>query len=238
MTTTSAPATAPTRTAPPRARGGWLWIALSSLAIVAFAVGPYLTGSLTQLAGAKVGLAVNYAHRAALVQVAFYLHVLSGGVALALGPVQFLARLRQRRPALHRATGRVYLVAVAVAGFAGLAIAPVNRAGFDGFFGFGTLAALWLYTALRAYRTARGGDFAAHQAWIIRNFALTYAAVTLRAWTGLLIGVQVPFLHGTFTPAMADQLFANAYLAVPFLCWVPNIVVAEWLVRRRGLPPI
>ncbi|MBI1758687.1 MAG: DUF2306 domain-containing protein [Actinobacteria bacterium] len=238
MTTTTSPAAAPSRTSAPRARGGWLWITLSSLAIVAFAVGPYLTSSLAQLASSRGGLADNYAHRPVPVQVAFYVHVLFGGIALMVGPVQFLARLRQRRPALHQATGRVYLIAVAVAGIAGLGIAPVNRAGFDGFFGFGTLAVLWLYTALRAYRAARGRDFASHQAWMIRNFALTYAAVTLRAWTGLLIVVQVPFLHGTVTPEVSSHMFANAYWAVPFLCWVPNIVVAEWLVRRRGLPGI
>jgi hypothetical protein len=68
---------------------------------------------------------------------------------------------------------------------------------------------------------------------MIRNYAFTYAAVTLRVWLGVLILVQVPFVDaGTDF----DALFANAYNAVPFLCWVPNMFVAEWLIRRRGLP--
>ncbi|MEU4195507.1 hypothetical protein AB0E69_26640 [Kribbella sp. NPDC026611] len=33
-----------------------------------------------------------------------------------------------------------------------------------------------------------------------------------------------------------DQLMNNAYAAVPFLCWLPNIVVAELMIRRRNLP--
>ncbi|MBG0821746.1 DUF2306 domain-containing protein [Planomonospora sp. ID91781] len=80
---------------------------------------------------------------------------------------------------------------------------------------------------------AYGGAPAGHQAWMIRNYALTYAAVTLRTWLGVLIMVQTPFAG---MDADFDAVFANAYHAVPFLCRLPNIVVAEWLIRRRGLP--
>ena len=69
---------------------------------------------------------------------------------------------------------------------------------------------------------------------MMRNFALTYAAVMLRIWLPLLILAQVPFAG----PAGfdGDAAFANAYAVVPFLAWLPNLVVAEWLIRRRGLP--
>ncbi|GAA4382228.1 hypothetical protein [Agromyces bauzanensis] len=33
-----------------------------------------------------------------------------------------------------------------------------------------------------------------------------------------------------------EAAFANAYAVVPFLAWLPNLVVVEWLIRRRGLP--
>jgi predicted membrane protein DUF2306 len=74
-------------------------------------------------------------------------------------------------------------------------------------------------------------DVASHRAWMMRNFALTYAAVTLRLWLGLLIGLQA--IPGDFD---FESAFANAYGVVPFLAWLPNLVVAEWLIRRRGLP--
>jgi hypothetical protein len=70
---------------------------------------------------------------------------------------------------------------------------------------------------------------------MIRNVALTYAAVMLRLWIGVLMGVQSPWIT---SEASADAAFANAYAAVPFLCWLPNLVVAEWLVRRRDLPTL
>lgn len=53
----------------------------------------------------------------------------------------------------------------------------------------------------------------------IAVFALTYAAVTLRLWLGVLV------------PILGD--FRSAYVLVPFLAWVPNLLVVEWLLRRR-----
>ena len=218
-----------------RHRVGWTWIALSSLAIAVYAVTPYVTAPLHELAGDAVGLAGAYEDKAAWVHAAFYVHIVGGGVALLLGPLQLWRSLRERVPSVHRAIGRTYLVAVLVGGVAALALAPVSSAGMVGFFGFGTLGILWIWTGWRGYRAIRAGDVRSHQAWMIRNFALTYAAVTLRLWTGVLVAVQTPWIA---TGADADAAFTNAYAAVPFLAWIPNLVVAELLVRRRGLPAL
>lgn len=204
---------------------------LSSLTIAGFAVVPYLTASLAELSDAGVGVADTYDGRPAVVQAAFYAHIVAGGLALVTGPFQFWRGLRDRHRSVHRWMGRGYLAAVAIAGVAGLVIAPFSEAGLAGLVGFGTLAVLWLVSAWRAYRAIRARDVANHRAWMMRNFALTYSAVTLRLWLGVLIGVQA--LPGGFD---FDAAFANAYGVVPFLAWLPNLVVAEWLIRRRGLP--
>jgi len=57
---------------------------------------------------------------------------------------------------------------------------------------------------------------------MIRNFALTFAAVTLRIWLPLMAGL----MHVPFTPA---------YVTVSWLCWVPNLLLAEVLVHRPHL---
>ncbi|MBM7832532.1 putative membrane protein [Agromyces cerinus] len=212
-------------------RAAWTWVLLSSLAIAVYAVVPYLTASLSALSDDGAGLAPNYDRQPGFVQLAFYAHIVAGGVALIVGPLQFWRGLRVRHPRVHRWTGRGYLVAVLIAGVAGLVMAPFNSAGLVGFFGFGALAVLWIVTGWRAYRSIRAGDVASHRAWMMRNFALTYAAVTLRLWIGVLLGVQA--LPGDFE---FEAAFENAYAAVPFLCWIPNLIVAEWLIRRRGLP--
>lgn len=211
-------------------RIGFAWVVLSSLAIVAFAVSTYTAGTMASLAEQGSGLAPHYASLPTFFQYVLYVHIACAAVALLIGPAQFATALRTRFNRLHRTLGRVYLVAVVVGGVAGLILAPVNEAGFVGFFGFGALAVLWVVTAVKAYRSVRARDFRSHQAWMIRNFALTYAAVTLRIWIGVLVATHL--LLGL----PGEETFANAYAAVPFLAWLPNIVVAEIMIARRGLP--
>jgi uncharacterized membrane protein len=205
---------------------------LLSVAITGYFVGQYATGSLQALGARHIGVAPNYAHRPLLIQLAFYAHIVAGGVALASGPFQFVTALRRRRPGVHRWVGRVYLGAIGCASVAGFVMAFISEAGLVGFFGFGSLAVLWGWTARRGYRAIRGRDVASHRAWMIRSFALTFAAVTLRLWLGLLMAGQA--MAGGH--ASADQMFHNAYAAVPFLSWLPNIVIAELMIRRRDLP--
>ncbi|MFD6156445.1 DUF2306 domain-containing protein [Nocardia sp. NPDC060256] len=216
-----------------RARWSWAWVTLSSVTIAGYFVGQYAQGTLDSLAHRHVGLAASYAFRAWPIQAAFYLHITFAGLALALGPWQFATRLRSRRPRIHRAIGRAYLISVAIGSIAALVMSMFSSIGLNGFFGFGTLAVLWGWTSWRGYRAIRARDFADHQAWMIRSFALTYAAVTLRLWFGVLIFAQIPFVH-------SDDPFATimreAYAPLPFLCWLPNIVIAELIIRGRGLP--
>ena len=233
MTTYSpAPPAAAVRRRPTtvRRRIGFVWLALSSLAIVGFALSTYTAGTIAALAADEVGLAPHYSTLPEFFHAVLYVHIGGACLALLLGPLQFATALRARFTRVHRWTGRVYIAAVLVAGTAGLILAPVSEAGFVGFFGFGGLAVIWLVSAVAAYRTARAGDFRAHRAWMIHNFAMTYAAVTLRLWLGILVAVHLAFgLEGS-------QAFTNAYAAVPFLAWLPNLVIAEIMIARRGLP--
>ena len=153
--------------------------------------------------------------------VGIYAHVFAAALTLAIGPFQFSSRLRARRPALHRGLGRVYLgVGVLVGGVAGLFMAVRAFGGWPSQLGFGLLAVGWLYTGLRAYLAIRAGQVAVHRRWMVRNFALSFAAVTLRL-----------YLPGSMVSGLPFEL---AYPVIAWLCWVPNVVVAEWLLRRRS----
>jgi uncharacterized membrane protein len=153
------------------------------------------------------------------VQTAFYLHITCGGLALLLSPLQLAARVRARIPRLHRICGRIVLASIILAGSAGLVLAPFNLAGPVGIAGFGTLAILWVGFAVAAYRAIRRGDVTTHRRWVIRAFAMTYAAVTLRLWLGILIPLQIG--------VDPDTAFTRAYYLVPFLAWIPNLLIAE-----------
>jgi len=143
-----------------------------------------------------------------------YTHVAGAIVALALGPLQFSARLRSRRIALHRWIGRTYLLGVGIGGLGGLYMACFAYGGPLARVGFAALALAWLYTGTRAYAAIRRRAIDVHRAWMVRNFALTFAAVTLRIYlpVSAVVGID----------------FDVAYPIVAWLCWVPNLVVAEW----------
>ena len=215
------------------ARLSFVVLGLAALAIALISISTYAQGTLRELAADDAGLASAYADEPALVQGALYVHIAASAFALVAGLPQLSARLRRRAPRGHRVLGRAYLVAVGVGAAASLVILPANSAGSVGVFGFGTLAFLWVGSGTRALLAIRRGDVASHEAWMLRTYALTFAAVTLRTWTGVLIAVQLP---GAGPDPDAEALFMHAYAAVPFLCWLPNVVVAEWLIRRRGLP--
>jgi uncharacterized membrane protein len=205
------------------------WLAFSAVAIAVVAVGPFVTASLPEVAQAGNEVAANYAARAAWAPVAFYVHVFLGGVALLLAPAQFSAALRRRAPRMHRVIGGTVLAAIVGAGSAGAVLAPFSLAGDVGTAGFGALAVLWVGSAVATGAAIRRGDVAAHRRWAVRTFALTYAAVTLRLELMVLIPLHLGVGDG--------DAFHRAYLIIPFLSWVPNLVVAEYLVRRARRRP-
>jgi uncharacterized membrane protein len=149
-------------------------------------------------------------------------HLGGGLVALAVGAWQMNARLRSRVIELHRWMGRTYVLGVGIGGLGALRMAVVSQHGWATHLGFGLLALLWLFTTARAYIAIRSHEEARHRRWMIRSYSLTLAAVTLRIYLPLSLALGIPF--------------ADAYRVISWLCWVPNIILAEWLARRTEAP--
>jgi uncharacterized membrane protein len=151
-----------------------------------------------------------------------YSHVLFGPLALVAGPLQFRRDILARRRALHRNIGRVYVVSAIMTGAIGLYMAPYSHGGMVTHLAFGLLSVVTIFTTGMAYARIRAFHVAAHREWMIRSLALIFAAVTLRFEVPIVVAVH----QGAFTPA---------YQVVSWLCWVPNLLWAEWYVRRtRG----
>jgi hypothetical protein len=146
-------------------------------------------------------------------------HIYGSSVALLLGPMQLLPWLRERSPRWHRRAGRVYLLmGVGVGGLAGLWMAMSAFGGLVSQSGFAALGVLWLLSGWRALAAARARRFDEHRVWMIRNFALTFAAVTLRVQLGLC--------------GAAGLAFASFYPVLAWSSWAPNLVAAELLAGR------
>lgn len=148
----------------------------------------------------------------------FYTHIGFGGVALITGFSQFFQSIRRKYINTHRKLGTIYCLAVLLSGIAGLYISRFATGGTVSELGFGVLALLWLWTTTKAYIAVRNGKIPAHQRWMIRSYALCFAAVTLRLW--------LPIFIGGF-----DIEFETAYPIIAWLCWVPNIILAELIVK-------
>jgi hypothetical protein len=198
----------------PRVKGA-LWFVMTALA------------TLIAVYAARVLLVPGFgppivAARRATVPLALTAHLVGGLVALAVGAWQMNARLRSRVLDLHRSMGRIYVCAVLIGGLGALRLATVSARGWVTHVGFGLLALLWLFSTGRAYLAIRSHEEARHRGWMIRSYSLTLAAVTLRIYLPLSVAAGIPL--------------ANAYQAISWLCWVPNIILAEWLVRQTSAP--
>ena len=79
----------------------------------------------------------------------------------------------------------------------------------------------WFITTIAAYRAIRAKRVAEHKAWMIRSFALTYGAVTLRIYLGLTMGPL-------------GLSFMEVYPIIAWAAWVPNLIFAEWFFNRRN----
>jgi uncharacterized membrane protein len=150
--------------------------------------------------------------------IGFYVHIILGGLALFIGWTQFSTKLRNRYLTLHRQIGKVYVISVILSSIAGFFIALFAIGGLIASSGFMCLAVIWFYTTLNAYLSIRNKQIVKHQKMMVYSYAACFAAVTLRLWLPLL------------TALLGD--FVTAYVIVAWLCWIPNILVANQIAKR------
>ena len=154
---------------------------------------------------------------------AFYMHITFGGIAMLTGWTQFSPRIRNTYTNIHRTLGKIYVFAVMLSSLAGFYIALFASGGITSTLGFGLLAASWFFTVTMAYSSVLKKQFKPHENWMVRNYALTFAAVPLR--------FSLPLSQ------IAHIDFIAAYRVISWLCWVPNLIVAQIIINKRALIP-
>lgn len=187
----------------------WYFMLFAAIGVSAYALA---MGFAPAMRGGFVADMVSQTPGAAL------LHFIGGGIVLLAGASQFNKGWRTRYPHLHRWLGRVYVGGVLIGGIAGLYLAFHAAGGLAARFGFGLLAVLWLISTGLAFWHILKRNIVVHQQWMVRSYAMTLGAVTLRIWLPLFLMMGVPF--------------EQAYPAIAWLAWVPNLVVAEWVFLR------
>lgn len=153
----------------------------------------------------------------------FYAHIFLGGLALLIGWIQFSESIRSRSINFHRIIGKIYVISAVISGIASLYIGYYATGGLVASLGFICLGVVWLYTTIGAYVAIKNQHLKRHQELMIYSYAACFAAVTLRIWLPLLT-------------TLFDGAFLPAYKIVAWLCWVPNIIVAYFIVRKTAGP--
>jgi len=154
-------------------------------------------------------------------RIAFFVHVYASMWALLAGFTQFSSNIQSFYPRVHRAFGYVYVTNVLlITGPASLLMSFYANGGFSSKIAFGLLAIGWIAFTAIALSKAANGDYVGHRNWMIRSYALTLSALTLRAWKwSITNSVELPPM--------------DVYRVVAWLGWVPNIILAEMLIRYR-----
>ena len=149
---------------------------------------------------------------------AFYTHIALAGLAILIGWIQFSTSFRAKNLSLHRLIGKVYVVSALLSSLTGIYIGFFATGGIVSSSGFILLGIIWFYTTLKAYLNIRQKNLLGHQKMMIYSYAACFAGAALRIWLPILIAFFGDFIV--------------AYKIVAWLCWVPNLVVANIIIRR------
>jgi hypothetical protein len=139
-------------------------------------------------------------------------------LVLLAGFTQFSNTIFKKYRGFHKKMGYLYVINILmVTGPASLLMGFYANGGVSSRIAFVLLAILWLgFTAIALYKAIKK-NFVAHRIFMIRSFALTLSAITLRIW-------KVIFATTTAIPPM------DRYRIIAWLGWGLNLLVAEYII--------
>ncbi len=167
------------------------------------------------------GLDAGFARHPVLTMV----HIIPGLLFVVLAPFQFVRKLRNRRPRLHRWMGRVVLASGFIIGVTALVMGPqlaiggANETVATMFF-----AAIFLFALVKAFLSIRLGKVALHREWMIRAFAIALAVATIRPIVGVFFATR------SLTHLTPHDFFGTAF----WLGFTMHLIAAEvWINYTR-----
>ncbi|MFV0606544.1 MAG: DUF2306 domain-containing protein [Niabella sp.] len=151
----------------------------------------------------------------------FYTHVYTSIFVLLAGFTQFNKVLLRKHKKIHRSVGYLYVTIILLfAAPTGFIMGLHANGGWIAQIFFVILSILWWWFTYKAFTCAKQKKFKAHQNFMIRSFALTLSAITLRLWKVILVKL--------FEPAPMD-----VYMIIAGLGWIPNLLIAEIIIIKK-----
>jgi hypothetical protein len=151
----------------------------------------------------------------------FYIHVYSAIFALIAGFTQFNKFILNRFTAIHKIIGKLYVyVVLFLAAPSGLVIGFYANGGLISKIAFILLSTLWFFFTLQGIISIKNNNSSDHRSFMLRSFALTFSAITLRVWKVILVYL--------FQPAPMD-----VYQIISWLGWTLNLLVIEIYIYKK-----
>jgi hypothetical protein len=164
---------------------------------------------------------------------AFFVHIYTSMLVLFAGFTQFNSWIMKHRPSLHRLLGYVYVFNVlCITGPASLIMAWYANGGGGNRIVFIILALLWWFYTLFALLSAKQKKFTEHKVYMIKSFALTLSAISLRCWKVVFTNswdfpfYVIPYLLSLFFLLKILYHLAKQKTLVPNLYYVFVILFA------------
>ena len=155
-------------------------------------------------------------------KIAFFIHVYSSIFVLFAGFTQFSKKIRNRFGFVHRVVGYIYVILILLLSApSGFIMGIYANGGIGSKVSFCSLSILWFVFTTMALKKAFLGDFKVHRKYMLRSYALTLSAVSLRAWKWVIT-------HFFETAPM------DTYKIVAWLGWVLNLVIVEFYIQQKN----
>lgn len=150
--------------------------------------------------------------------VSFYIHISSSLISIAFGVFQFMPYIFNHYKSTHKRIGILYVSSILIAAApSGFLISFYANGGIVSKLGFICLSLCWWLTTWVAYKSAIKKNWSKHIKWMIRSYALTLAALSLRT---------EGYLLNSFTHYNSISL----YIFLAWFAWIGNLIFAEILL--------
>lgn len=149
----------------------------------------------------------------------FYVHVILGGIALLIGWVGFIDKIRLKYLNFHKIAGRIYVVCFLITALTSILVSYHASGGLVSQLGFMSVGIIAVFTTLKGFSAIINQEIKEHQAWMRYSYACCLASVTLRLWNPIL--------------SLIFDDFLVYYRIVAWLSWVPNLLFVKFYLNKK-----
>jgi len=147
-----------------------------------------------------------------------YAHAATAVIALIAGPFQVFRKPSAAGVRQHRLLGYVYAFSVTLSGLVSVYLSFFTTGGWISGIGLLVLDVLWVSSTWIGVGKIAAKNLKAHKRWMLRSYALTFAAVTLRL---LLVPLEM----------VTGGRVELSFRIVAWASWLINLLVVELVIR-------